>query len=125
MNNIQKRFVLFLFLCIPTRIFFVYYVKQIDIKSLKSTGYVALLPAIGFMYIYLTGSRQTGAETQGDKIWWNDLRPLHSLLYFSFAYMAINGDQNNAYIALLIDVIIGLSSFIMFHHGEGNFKKLM
>ena len=125
MNNIKKRFFMFLGLCISTRIFFVYYAKQTDIQTLKSLGYIALVPAIGFMYIYLTGSRQTGAETQGAKIWWNDLRPLHSLFYFSFAYMAINGDQNNAYKALLIDVIIGLISFLMFHHGEGNFKKLM
>ena len=125
MNNIKKRFFMFLGLCISTRIFFVYYAKQTDIQTLKRLGYIALVPAIGFMYIYLTGSRQTGAETQGAKIWWNDLRPLHSLFYFSFAYIAINGDQNNAYKALLIDVIIGLISFLMFHHGEGNFKKLM
>lgn len=125
MNDIHKRFLMFLFLCIPTRLFFVWYSKVIDIKTLKKIGYIALLPAIGFMYIYITKSRQTGAETQGAKIWWNDLRPLHSILYFSFSYMAINGNKNNAYKSLLLDVIIGLISFLMFHYKEGNFKKLI
>jgi hypothetical protein len=77
-------------------------------------GYLALLPAIGFMYIYLTGSRQTGAEVFGDKIWWNDLRPIHALLYLLFSYNAINGNKN-AWVYLLIDVLIGLNSFLIFH----------
>ena len=125
MNDIQKRFVMFLLLCIPTRLYFVHYAKQTNINTLKTLGYIALFPAIGFLYIYLTKSRLTGAETQGAKIWWNELRPIHSLLYFSFAYMAINGDKVNAYKSLLIDVLIGLISFIMYHHSEGNLKKLI
>ena len=125
MNDIQKRFIMFLLLCIPTRLFFVQFSKTTDINTLKKMGYIALLPAIGFIYIYLTKSRKSGRETQGSKIWWNDLRPLHSLLYFSFAYMAINGDKKNAYKPLLMDVILGLLSFIIFHINQDNFKKLI
>ena len=77
-------------------------------------GYIALIPAIGFAYIFITGSRKTGAEVFGDKIWWNNLRPVHSLLYFIFAYLAINA-STKAYIPLLIDVIIGLVSFLVYH----------
>lgn len=124
MNDIQKRFCMFLFLCIPTRLFFVHYSKQAKANSLRNLGYIAIFPAIGFMYIYLTKSRQTGVETQGANIWWNDLRPLHSLLYFSFAHMAMNGNKN-AYKALLIDVIIGFMAFIVFHYNQGNFKNLL
>ena len=69
MNDIQKRFVLFLLLCIPTRLFFVYYAKNTNTQLLKKIGYIALLPAIGFMYIYLTGSRKIGAETLKDSLW--------------------------------------------------------
>jgi hypothetical protein len=123
MNDIQKRFLLFLIGCIGTRALFVYVAKNIDIKYLPFLGYLALLPAIGFIYIYLTGSRKTGGEVFGEKIWWNDLRPFHSLLYFLFAYNAIIGN-NKAWIYLLIDVIFGLSSFLIFHFKNGDFKKL-
>ena len=123
MNNIQKRFALFLLGCIPTRLAFVYIAKNISLKYLPLLGYLALLPAIGFIYIYLTGSRQTGGETFGDKIWWNNLRPLHAILYLLFSYNAIL-KNNNAWIYLLIDVIIGLVSFLIFHFYSGNFSYL-
>jgi hypothetical protein len=114
MNDIYKRYLLFLIGCIGIRFYFVYFAKNSDIASLKNIGYLALLPAIGFMYIYITGSRDTGLEVFGDKIWWNNLRPVHALLYFLFSYNAINGNKN-AWIYLLIDVLIGLNSFIIFH----------
>ena len=123
MNDIQKRFLLFIIGCIGTRSLFVYLAKNVGPKYLPLLGYLALLPAIGFMYIYLTGSRKTGGEVFGEKIWWNDLRPIHSLLYFLFAYNAIIGN-NKAWIYLLVDVIFGLSSFLIFHFKNGDLKKL-
>lgn len=114
MNKIQKRFLLFLIGCIGTRLFLVYIAKNISVNLLKYMGYLLLLPAIGFIYIYLTGIRQTGAEVFGDKIWWNNLRPIHGLLYFLFCYNAINGNKN-AWIYLLIDVLFGLTSFLVYH----------
>lgn len=125
MNNIQKRFLLFLIGCIGTRSLFAYLAKILPVKYLRFMGFIALMPAIGFLYIYLTGIRQTGTEVFGDKIWWNDLRPIHSLLYFMFAYFAINGDQSIAWKILLIDVLIGLVSFLAHHYKEGNFSKLL
>ena len=124
MNNIQKRFLLFLIGCIGVRSIFVLIAKNIGVNYLPYLGYLALLPAIGFMYIYLTGSRRTGAEVFGEKIWWNDLRPLHSLLYFLFAYNAIIGNKQ-AWIYLLVDVLVGLISFIVFHYKNGDFSKLL
>jgi len=87
---------------------------------LKYLGYLALLPAIGFMYIYLTGSRKTGAEVFGEKIWWNDLRPIHSMLYFLFAYNAIKCNKQS-WIYLLADVLLGLISFLIYHYINGDF----
>jgi hypothetical protein len=86
-------------------------------------GYIALIISFGFMFIFLTGSRKTGKEVMGEKIWWNDLRPIHSILYGLFAYFAIT-KNNNAWIVLLVDVLIGLFSFLTFHYTEGNFSKL-
>ncbi len=124
MNNLQKRFLLFLIGCIGTRLIFVLLAKNIGLQYLPYLGYLALLPAIGFMYIYFTGSRQTGVEVFGAKIWWNDLRPLHSLLYFLFAYNAIIGNRQ-AWIYLLVDVLIGLISFLVYHFKNGDFSKLL
>ena len=124
MNTIQKRFLLFLIGCIGTRVLFVIISKYIPNNYLPYLGYIALLPMIGFIYIWITNSRKTGPEVMGDKIWWNDLRPVHALLYGLFAYHAINRNEN-AWIYLLIDVIIGLVSFLSHHYFEGSFTKLM
>ena len=123
MNTIQKRFLLFLIGCIGTRSLLVYFAKNASTTVLKYMGYVALLPAIGFMYIFLTGTRKTGGEVFGDKIWWNDLRPIHSALYTLFAINAIRGNPI-AWVYLLIDVLFGLANFLWFHYWNGDFKKL-
>jgi len=123
MNDLQKRFLMFLIGCIGVRSLFVIIAKYVNTQYLKYLGYLALLPAIGFIYIYLTGSRKTGAETFGEKIWWNNLRPIHSMLYFLFAYNAINGNKQ-AWIYLLVDVLFGLISFLLHHYVNGDFFKL-
>ena len=120
MNTIKQRILLFLIGCIGVRALFVVIAKYIDTNYLKYLGYLALLPAIGFMYIYLSGSRQSGPETFGDKIWWNKLRPIHSILYFLFAYNAIIGNKE-AWIYLLADVSFGLISFLLYHYVKGDF----
>ena len=123
MNAIQKRFLGFLGLCIPSRIFFVYLAKKIDRKYLPYLGYLSLLPAIGFFTIYMLDLRKTGIETQGSKIWWNNLRPVHAFLYFYFAYLAINSNINS-YKILLFDVIIGLVAFLIYHFQNNSFSKI-
>jgi hypothetical protein len=86
-------------------------------------GYLAVIPSIGFFYLFFSGTRKTGMEVFGDKIWWNNLRPIHGSLYLLFAYNAITGNQN-AWIYLLVDVIIGLISFLIFHYYNGDLNKL-
>jgi hypothetical protein len=124
MNTIQERFLLFLFGCIGTRSLLVYLAKNSSILYLKYMGYLALLPAIGFIYLFLSGSRTSGAETFGAKIWWNNLRPIHGIIYFLFAYNAIIGNQS-AWKYLLVDVIFGLISFLTFHFYNTDFTKLI
>ena len=123
MNNIQKRLLLFLCGCIPVRLLIVYVTKHIPLHYLPILGYIALIPAIAFAYLFLSGSRTTGPETFGDKIWWNNVRPIHSVLYFMFAFNAIK-KNNKAWVYLLYDVIIGLGSFIVFHYNNNDFSKL-
>ena len=123
MNNIKQRMLMFLIGCIGVRSIFVVIAKYINTNYLKYLGFVALLPAIGFMYIYLTGSRTTGLEVFGDKIWWNNLRPIHSILYFLFAYNAIIGNKES-WIYLMVDVSFGLISFLIYHYLKGDFYYL-
>ena len=124
MNHLQQRFLMFLFGCVGIRSLFVIIARYINTKYLKYFGYLVLVPAIGFIYIYLTGTRKTGAEVFGEKIWWNNLRPIHSILYFLFAYNAIIGNKHS-WIYLLIDVLIGLISFLIHHYTNGDILKLL
>ena len=114
MNHLQQRILMFLIGCIGVRSLFVIIAKYINTKYLKYLGYLALLPAIGFIYIYLTGTRKTGVEVFGEKIWWNNLRPIHSIL-----------GNKQSWIYLLVDVLIGLTSFLIYHYVNGDFFKLL
>ena len=111
-NSYCKRLLLFIFGCIGVRSLLAYIAKIINVKYLPYLGYLALLPMIGWLYIYFTGSRTTGPEVFGDKIWWNNLRPLHAILYGLFAWNAIN-KNTNSYIYLVIDVVFALFVFIL------------
>jgi hypothetical protein len=105
----NKKIVLFVFGCLLVRFSFVLIAKNINKKSLPLLGLLALIPAIGLLVVYFRDLRQRGALNQ--KAWWNNLRPLHSILYFTFAYLALN-KNDKAYIPLLLDVLIGLIAFV-------------
>lgn len=123
MNDIQIRFLLFLFGCIGTRLAFTFLAKIISLQYLPYLGYLALVLAIGFLMIYGFGLRKTGVEVLGNRIWWNELRPIHGLLYGLFSYLAITRNPN-AWIVLLTDTAFGFVSFIKHHYLVGNFKYL-
>lgn len=114
MLSFKERFVLFLVGCIGSRLLFTYIAKNINVEYLPYLGYIALLPAIGMLYIYISGSRDYGVEA-GGKIWWNSMRPIHSLLLFLFAYNAIIKNKDVAWKIILLDTIIGLGAFINQH----------
>lgn len=87
-------------------------------------GAAALLPAIGFLWIWATGARQTGAEVFGGRIWWNALRPLHATMYLAFAAGAFLRSRN-AWMFLAADVLLGLTSFLTHHANAGSIKQLL
>ena len=125
MNNIQRRFLLFLGACIPSRLFFVLLAKYGNQTIKKIIGVVAFMIASGFMIIYFGNLRETGIETGGEKIWWNHLRPVHSIIYYLVFYNIFFANPMNAWKLLLIDVLIGLLSFLQFHISNNNFSKLL
>lgn len=121
MKEIQKRMLLFLVGCIGARLSLVLIAKYSSETIQHLLGVVALCISIGFLYFYISGTRTSGPETFGDKIWWNDLRPVHSFLYLLFAIMVFTSLRQYAWIVLLIDVIIGLMAFLHFHHKNGDY----
>jgi hypothetical protein len=104
MNKILKRILAFFFICLVVRLLLVIIAYNTPKKYLPLLGYIAIIPAVGFLYNYLFSKRTKGF--MGGKIWWNELRPIHSLLYALFAYNAIQ-KNNGAFKFLLIDLIIG------------------
>lgn len=123
MKAIQKRFLLFLGGCIPARLFVVWLAKITPLNYLPYLGALALFPAIGFLYLFFTGKRQIGLETQGAPIWWAPFRLIHGLIYFGFAYAAIQ-QVAMAYQILLLDVCLGLGLFLWHHYTVGSFAQL-
>jgi hypothetical protein len=114
MNAEQKSMMLFLTGCIPARLGLAYLAKTLPATYLPYMGMIAILPAIGFLFLWATGSRKTGAEVFGGSIWWNSLRPIHAALYAIFAFMAIQR-SSYAWIVLLLDVFVGIGAFTVHH----------
>lgn len=107
-----KRIFLFLVGCIGTRTALAYVAYKLAYtKWLPIMGYFALIPAIGFLIIWTFGLRKSGPETFGKAIWWDDLRPVHGLMYLLFFVLSISS-QPIAWIVLAVDVFIGLSAWI-------------
>ena len=123
MKALEKRFLLFLGGCIPMRLLFVWLAKIIPLNYLPYAGALALLPAFGFIYLFLSGKRTVGLETQGAPIWWSQFRIIHGLIYLGFSYSAFQR-LRNAYLFLLADVLLGLGLFIWHHYTVGSFAQL-
>jgi hypothetical protein len=124
MLAIRERLLLFFIVCIGLRLLLAYWALTVSVQMLKWMGIAALGPATGFAIIWLLGLRRTGAETGGNAIWWDSLRPVHSVLYFAFAGMAISGNRNAGYV-LLADALLGTSASAYHHWQEGNFTKAL
>lgn len=116
MDNKLKRIILYLIGCMGARTTLTYIVKNHPDKYKNILTAMLLIPAFGFAYIYLNDLRKTGGEVFGDKIWWNNLRPLHSILYFITALLVFL-KQKNAFYFLAIDTLIGLVAFALYHLG--------
>jgi uncharacterized membrane protein (GlpM family) len=119
--KLRDTLILFLFACIGARLLIAFIAKQVNRKWLRIMGFLALIPAYGFMSLFISGTRNhLGAF--GEKIWWNPLRPVHAILYTLFAYFAITGNRK-AWIYLFVDACIGLVSFLWVHSRNGDFSK--
>ena len=83
-------------------------------ELLPYMGVVAAAIAVGFLAIYLGELRPTGAEVNGELIWWDSLRPVHATLYGAFAYFAIQGHPQ-AWTFLAADAVLGAGAWLTHH----------
>lgn len=110
----MQRALIFLIGCIGARALIAYAAYAVPLTYLPYLGLLALGPVIGWTYILATGARKTGPEVGGEKIWWNDLRPIHAANYIAFAITALMKNKN-AYMFLVFDVVFGLGAWIWHH----------
>lgn len=112
-----KRILVFLLGCIGSRLFLTILAKYINLDMLPFLAIFTLPISISFMYLYIFGNQTANMQLEwlGDReIWWNQLRPIHSILYMIFSIMAIN-KLSNAWVILLIDTNFGLIAWL-YHH---------
>ena len=99
----------FLMKCLSVRILLAIISKYIPLDYLPYAGYLALLPFIGFTYVYLSGSRQNKGFA-GGKVWWNNYRPIHGILYLLASFNR-NSDMS---VSTRVYNIIAFSEFFIF-----------
>jgi hypothetical protein len=111
LTKMQKRMLIFFIGCIGARLLFVYLAFKLPLFWLKIMGMIAIIISMGFLMTFIFDLRNTGI--MGDKVWWNSLRPFHSVTYLIFGILAIKGIQNEAWKILLLDVSVGLGAFLI------------
>ena len=110
----------FLFGCIGARILLAYLAKKATKEHLKYIGYIALLPALGFIVLYLGDYRKDAPEA-GGQTWWNSLRPIHGTLYLLFAIYAMKASEN-AWKVLAVDAGLGVLFWYMKYYISYDFN---
>ena len=98
-----KRSLLFILLCIPSRIGLAFLPNYLSDKNKKYYSYLILVISLGFLYLYFSNRRLNAVEG-GGVTWWHNYRLIHGMLYLtSFIYLY----QNNKYsqLPLLIDIL--------------------
>jgi hypothetical protein len=119
----QKRLAMFALGCMGARFGLAYLARltnKIKNLSIPLSGILATM-GMGFILIYTNNWRKSGLETDGMKIWWNDLRPIHGLLYIVSALSIMKGENIYASNLLISDTLLGLASWLLFHYN--NMKK--
>lgn len=111
----QKRIALFLIFCMGLRVGLVFLARYASPLVLMIMGVLAACVAVGFLSIWWFKLRETGLETNGEKIWWDALRPFHALTFAVFAYLAIRGVSEHAWKPLALDVSVGFVAFVVHH----------
>lgn len=96
----------FLAFCIPARTALAFVPVFLDTAYFTYLGAVLLTIGLGFQYLYWTNSRLTAPEA-GGVVWWHNLRVVHGMNFIFAGLLALHG-KREAWIPLMIDVVLGL-----------------
>lgn len=110
----NKELSIYFGICIITKLLLVYGVKN-TIYSKKRYIFMIIYTifAIGLLYQYITKYRKKGAFNQS--IWWDFLRPIHSIIYLIVIYLIYNKNKLS-YLLLLLDIIISIIFHIKYRY---------
>ena len=109
----DKKIILFLFLCIPARLIIALGSMYIPTYVLKYYSILLLIIALSFLYLYISNKRLNAPEA-GGITWWKDYRLLIGALYLVAAIYSFQGKRELIKYPLLMDILLGL--FIFFNN---------
>ena len=104
---------LFLTICIPSRILITFLGYYLDPQYLPYLGIIYALIGISMLTLYFVKYRMDAFEANGET-WWHNFRLIHGMLYLTASIYAFYGD-NRAWIPLAMDTVFGLILFIDHH----------
>ena len=105
------RNIMFFFFCIGIRVLIPFIIKKKEIIKYKLIiSLILFIISFSFILIRVTNSRKVGIETGNKPIWWDNLRPIHGLLYLLSSYFVYTDQIDHASKTLLFDVYFGLSA---------------
>lgn len=105
----KRRIILFLTCCVTVRSLLVVLAKYGSNTTRNIMASFAVIISLSFMYQFLFNPKKKGAF--GGEPWWNNLRPVHALLYMLFAILIFIGKGDTAWTVLLLDISIGTVAF--------------
>ena len=110
--NPSPRYYKWLFIiCILIRALFVYASYAVDTQTLQYFAIPAFFISLYFVN-QIMKSKPCGAFNQ--KVWWNNMRYIHALLYFLFGIFALT-KNDDSWVILLTDISIGIFAFSIKH----------
>lgn len=109
--NQKHKILLYLFLCLPVRtipIIILFLTEKLNLPI----SIVYLVTGVSFLYRTTTfHNKQLGVF--GGKVWWQNLRLIHGIIYLFAAYLIYKNQLNQVKCLLITDLLIGLNGFII------------
>jgi hypothetical protein len=117
LSKLHKRIILFLFICIPSRLLIAYLGKKFESgKKLNRIilSLITFIMGLGFLKIYFIGSEKADAQLEWagvERIWWDNLRIAHGVCYIFFSVFNFL-NYTNSWFFIIAEVSFGLLAWI-------------